>query len=66
MIAATMIPNEGRELFDELTPGDRVQVEHQVAVGLRHWTTKTIGTVVRTERRTARFALFPEFRRPGL
>jgi hypothetical protein len=46
-----MIPNEGRALFDELTPGDRVQVEHLVAVGLRHWTTKIVGTVVRTERR---------------
>jgi hypothetical protein len=38
-------------LFDELTPGDRVEVDHLVTVGPRNWTTKTVGTVVRTERR---------------
>ncbi|NUQ77843.1 MAG: hypothetical protein HUU21_30270 [Polyangiaceae bacterium] len=37
--------------FDELKPGDRVEVEHTVTVGMRSWTTKTVGTVVRTERR---------------
>ena len=28
--AITAIPNEGRELFDELTPGDRVEVDHML------------------------------------
>ena len=36
--------------FDELNVGDRVEVEHLVTVGQRSWTTKTCGTVVRTER----------------
>ena len=40
-----------RTLFDELKPGDRIQVEHTVTVGQRSWRTKTYGTVVRTERR---------------
>jgi hypothetical protein len=48
--AISAIPNEGRELFDELTPGDRVEVDHFVTVGLRKWKTKIIGTVVRIER----------------
>ncbi|MEJ5171403.1 MAG: hypothetical protein WHU10_10480, partial [Fimbriimonadales bacterium] len=33
-----------------LKPGDRVEVEHQVTVGGKTWTTRTVGTVVRTER----------------
>lgn len=37
--------------FDELKPGDRIEVEHRVTVGMRNWTTKTVGTVLRTERR---------------
>jgi hypothetical protein len=41
-----------RRLFEELEPGDRIEVEHEVKVGsTKTWTTKTIGTVVRTERR---------------
>ena len=46
----TAPPNEGRELFDELIPGDRLEVEHLVTVGLRTWSVKIVGTVVRTER----------------
>jgi hypothetical protein len=38
------------DLFHELSPGDRIEVEHLVTVGPRTWTTKTAGTVVRTER----------------
>jgi hypothetical protein len=38
-------------LFDQLEPGDRIEVEHTVTVGQRNWRTKTYGTVVRTERR---------------
>jgi len=44
-------PSEVEVQFDELRPGDRIVVEHRVTVGVRTWTTKTAGTVVRTERR---------------
>jgi hypothetical protein len=37
--------------FEELRAGDRIEVEHRVTVGLRSWTTRTVGKVVRTERR---------------
>ena len=37
--------------FEELQPGDRVVVEHRVTVGVRSWTTRTCGKVIRTERR---------------
>jgi hypothetical protein len=37
--------------FDEVRAGDRVEVEHLVTVGHSQWTTKSVGTVVRTERR---------------
>lgn len=39
------------ELFAELQPGDRVQVDHEVKVGFRKWHSTTIGKVVRKERR---------------
>lgn len=48
-------------LFAELRPGDRVELVHEVKVGLKRWTTATVGTVVRTERR--RHSL--HFRRSG-
>jgi len=37
--------------FDELRAGDRIEVEHRVTVGMKNWSTRTQGTVVRTERR---------------
>jgi hypothetical protein len=37
--------------FDDLWPGDRIVVEHTVTVGTRSWLTRTVGKVVRTERR---------------
>lgn len=40
-----------RALFADLKPNDRVEVIHEVKVGLKVWTTRTVGTVVRTERR---------------
>jgi hypothetical protein len=43
--------DETRSLFQRLNPGDRVEVEHLVTVGLESWSTKTAGTVVSTERR---------------
>ncbi|MGC4002982.1 MAG: hypothetical protein QM811_07555 [Pirellulales bacterium] len=40
-----------RPIFDELKAGDRVQITHEVKVGLKRWATTTTGTVVRLERR---------------
>ena len=40
-----------RELFLQLQPGDRVEIDHEVKVGIQRWHTRTLGTVVRTERR---------------
>jgi hypothetical protein len=48
-------------LFAELRPGDRVELTHEVKVGLKRWQTVTVGTVVKTERR--RHSL--HFRRSG-
>jgi len=39
------------DLFQSLRPGDRVELQHQVKVGFRAWTSTTVGTVVRAERR---------------
>jgi hypothetical protein len=50
------------QLFETLQPGDRVEITHGVKIGSSaQWTTKTAGTVVRTERR--RHGL--HFRRAG-
>ena len=46
-------------LFQELKPGDGIEVEHLVTIGPRSWTTTTRGVVVGTER--ARHGL--QFRR---
>jgi hypothetical protein len=37
--------------FEEIRAGDRIEVEHRVTVGVRSWTTRTAGKVIRTERR---------------
>jgi hypothetical protein len=43
---------DSRQLFAELKPGDRIEVEHEVKIGsTKTWTTKTVGTVEHTERR---------------
>ncbi|MCC7085358.1 MAG: hypothetical protein IT427_10160 [Pirellulales bacterium] len=42
---------ESRDLFAHLAPGDRIAATHEVKVGLKRWTAKTVGTVVRCERR---------------
>jgi hypothetical protein len=39
------------ETFASLSPGDRVQVDHEVKVGFRTWYTTTVGTVVSKDRR---------------
>ncbi len=48
-------------LFADLLAGDRVELIHEMKVGFKRWTTTTMGTVVRTERR--RHSL--HFRRSG-
>lgn len=40
-----------RPELDELSPGQRVEVSHIVKVGMKSWTTTTVGTVERVERR---------------
>lgn len=40
-----------RTLFADLKPGDRIEILHEVKVGLKVWTSRTVGTVVRTDRR---------------
>jgi len=53
---------EARSLYAQLQPGDRVEVIHGVTVGSSaNWSTKTVGKVLRTERR--RHGL--HFRRSG-
>ncbi len=46
-------PNElaTRTLFADLVPGDRLEIMHEIKVGLKAWTARTVGTVVRAERR---------------
>lgn len=46
----TLIPTT-REEINELQPGDRVEVTHEVKVGMKSWETQTVGTVERYERR---------------
>jgi hypothetical protein len=43
--------SQSRQLFAQLQLGDRVEATHAVKVGLQRWTAKTVGTVVRCERR---------------
>ncbi len=38
-------------VFEQLQPGDQVELQHEVKVGFRKWETVTSGTVVATERR---------------
>ena len=39
------------QTFDQLQPGDRVEVIHEVKVGFRTWSSRTTGTVVSKDRR---------------
>jgi hypothetical protein len=43
--------DNSRELFTQLQPGDRVEVLHEVKVGMQRWNTTTEGTVRATERK---------------
>lgn len=40
-----------RQSVNDLQPGDRIEVTHEVKVGMKTWPTKTVGEVVRKERR---------------
>jgi hypothetical protein len=40
-----------RDAVNHLLAGDRIEVDHQIKVGLQVWSTSTIGTVERIERR---------------
>ncbi len=42
---------ETLRVYQSLQPGDQVELEHEVKVGFRSWSTRTQGTVVRTQRR---------------
>lgn len=48
-----MSPSDGevRTRFEELKPGDRIEIEHTVMVDGKRQRDATCGTVVRTERR---------------
>jgi hypothetical protein len=48
---AASTEQETRRIFQELQPGDRVEIVHEVKVGMQVWPTTTRGTVIRTERR---------------
>jgi hypothetical protein len=39
------------QVFQQLQPGDQVEMKHQVKVGFRTWQAVTTGEVVRVERR---------------
>jgi hypothetical protein len=46
-----MMPHpETLHVYEQLQVGDQVELEHEVKVGFRSWTTTTQGTVVRKER----------------
>ncbi|MBX7106989.1 MAG: hypothetical protein K1X57_23160 [Gemmataceae bacterium] len=38
-------------VFEQIQPGDRIELEHEVKVGFRAWRTKTVGVVLGKERR---------------
>ena len=52
-LTASSLPQteaEMRYVVAHLQPGDRIEVDHEVKVGLTRWHTQTVGTVVRTDR----------------
>ena len=44
-----MTESEMRLLVSELQPGDQVEIDHEVKVGLTRWHTKTAPLAVRSE-----------------
>ncbi|HEX5445741.1 MAG TPA: hypothetical protein VFW87_18080 [Pirellulales bacterium] len=45
------IESTTRDVLNTLQPGDRIEVVHQVKVGLKIWHTRTTGTVEHVRRR---------------
>jgi hypothetical protein len=44
--------SDSRRVFEQLRPGDRVEIIHEVKIGsTKTWSSTTTGTVVNTERR---------------
>lgn len=39
------------KVYEQLQPGDRVELKHEVKVGFNSWETVTVGKVLRCERR---------------
>lgn len=39
------------QVYASLEPGDRIELHHEVKVGFRRWSTTSVGTVIRKERR---------------
>jgi len=44
------VESQNTTQLQELSPGDRIEVEHLVTVGAQSWTKKTCGTILRIER----------------
>ena len=42
---------ESLKVYEQIQPGDRVELQHEVRVGFRSWTANTVGTVEQKERR---------------
>jgi hypothetical protein len=40
-----------RPAVNQLKPGDRIEIDHEIKVGLKRWRAVTAGTVLRIERR---------------
>ncbi len=39
------------QVYDQVQPGDRVELQHEIKVGFRRWHAITVGTVEQKERR---------------
>ena len=46
-----MAYEETLKVFENLQEGDRIELKHEVKVGMRKWYTTTVGEVVQCERR---------------
>jgi hypothetical protein len=42
---------EALQVYEQIQPGDRVEIRHEVKVGFRKWTSTSMGTVVSKQRR---------------
>jgi hypothetical protein len=51
VLVSAMSCDETLRIFQQLRPGDRVELTHEVKVGFRGWQVAACGTVLKTERR---------------